>query len=150
MKLATALSERSDIQKRLSELQERLNNNAKVQDGETTAEDPKKLLKELDSLTEQLETLIYKINLTNSKTMIDGTELTLLLAKRDVLKQKIVMLRNFLNTASAKVDRYSRTEIKILSSVDVTKLQKQIDVLSKEYRTIYEKIQGANWTTELL
>ena len=35
MKLATALSERSDIQKRLSELQERLNNNAKVQDGET-------------------------------------------------------------------------------------------------------------------
>ncbi|MCI6703696.1 MAG: DIP1984 family protein [Bulleidia sp.] len=150
MKLATALSERSDIQKRLSELQERLNNNAKVQDGETTAEDPKELLKELDSLTEQLETLIYKINLTNSKTMIDGTELTLLLAKRDVLKQKIVMLRNFLNTASAKVDRYSRTEIKILSSVDVTKLQKQIDVLSKEYRTIDEKIQGANWTTELL
>ncbi len=150
MKLATALSERSDIQKRLSELQERLNNNAKVQDGETTAEDPKELLKELDSLTEQLETLIYKINLTNSKTMIDGTELTLLLAKRDVLKQKIVMLRNFLNTASAKVDRYSRTEIKILSSVDVTKLQKQIDVQSKEYRTIDEKIQGANWTTELL
>ena len=150
MKLATALSERSDIQKRLSELQERLNNNAKVQDGETTAEDPKELLKELDSLTEQLETLIYKINLTNSKTMIDGTELTLLLAKRDVLKQKIVMLRNFLNTVSAKVDRYSRTEIKILSSVDVTKLQKQIDVLSKEYRTIDEKIQGANWTTELL
>ena len=150
MKLATALSERSDIQKRLSELQEILNNNAKVQDGETTAEDPKELLKELDSLTEQLETLIYKINLTNSKTMIDGTELTLLLAKRDVLKQKIVMLRNFLNTASAKVDRYSRTEIKILSSVDVTKLQKQIDVLSKEYRTIDEKIQGANWTTELL
>lgn len=150
MKLATALSERSDIQKRLSELQERLNNNAKVQDGETTAEDPKELLKELDSLTEQLETLIYKINLTNSKTMIDGTELTLLLAKRDVLKQKIVMLRNFLNTASAKVDRYSRTEIKILSSVDVTKLQKQIDALSKEYRTIDEKIQEANWTTELL
>ena len=150
MKLATALSERSDIQKRLSELQERLNNNAKVQDGETTAEDPKELLKELDSLSEQLETLIYKINLTNSKTTIDGTELTFLLAKRDVLKQKIVMLRNFLNTASAKVDRYSRTEIKILSSVDVTKLQKQIDVLSKEYRTIDEKIQGANWTTELL
>ena len=150
MKLATALSERSDIQKRLSELQERLNNNAKVQDGETTAEDPKELLKELDSLSEQLETLIYKINLTNSKTTIDGTELTLLLAKRDVLKQKIVMLRNFLNTASAKVDRYSRTEIKILSSVDVTKLQKQIDALSKEYRTIDEKIQGANWTTELL
>ena len=150
MKLATALSERSDIQKRLSELQERLNNNAKVQDGETTAEDPKELLKELGSLTEQLETLIYKINLTNSKTTIDGTELTLLLAKRDVLKQKIVMLRNFLNTASAKVDRYSRTEIKILSSVDVTKLQKQIDALSKEYRTIDGKIQGANWTTELL
>ena len=32
MKLANALNERSEIQKRLSELQVRLNNNAKVQD----------------------------------------------------------------------------------------------------------------------
>ena len=54
----------------------------------------------------------------------------------------------------APIDRFpterARRPAKILSSVDVTKLQKQIDVQSKEYRTIDEKIQGANWTTELL
>ena len=44
MKLANALNERSEIQDRLSELQVRLNNNAKVQEGETPNEDPKDLL----------------------------------------------------------------------------------------------------------
>lgn len=34
MKLATALSERADLQRRITELGGRLNNNAKVQDGE--------------------------------------------------------------------------------------------------------------------
>lgn len=34
MKLATALSERADLQRRISELSVRLNNNAKVQEGE--------------------------------------------------------------------------------------------------------------------
>ena len=33
MKLATALSERADLQRRISELSVRLNNNAKVQEG---------------------------------------------------------------------------------------------------------------------
>jgi hypothetical protein len=44
MKLATALSERADLQRRLSELHTRLNNNAKVQEGESPAEAPKTLL----------------------------------------------------------------------------------------------------------
>ena len=106
MKLANALNERSEIQKRLSELQVRLNNNAKVQEGETPNEDPKDLLNEFDTLTARLETLIYKINMTNSLVDIHGVSLTELLARRDVLKLKIGMLRNFLNTASAKLERY--------------------------------------------
>ncbi len=35
MKLAVALSERADIQRRLSELNDRLANNAKVQEGDS-------------------------------------------------------------------------------------------------------------------
>lgn len=34
MKLATALSERADLQKKVQELSQRLNSNAKVQEGE--------------------------------------------------------------------------------------------------------------------
>ena len=149
MKLANALNERSEIQDRLSELQVRLNNNAKVQEGETPNEDPKDLLNEFDTLTARLETLIYKINMTNSLVDIHGISLTELLARRDVLKLKIGMLRNFLNTSSAKLERYSRTEIKILSTVNVTAMQKDLDALSKELRETDEAIQEANWTNDL-
>ena len=41
MKLATALAERSDIQNRINTISVRLDNNAKVQEGDVPAEDPK-------------------------------------------------------------------------------------------------------------
>lgn len=44
MKLASALTERADLQKRIAELSTRLNNNAKVQEGEQPSENPKDLL----------------------------------------------------------------------------------------------------------
>ncbi len=47
MKLATALSERADLQSRIKELGGRLNNNAKVQDGEKPSENLNELLDEL-------------------------------------------------------------------------------------------------------
>lgn len=150
MKLASALSERSDIQRRLSELSERLANNAKVQEGDTPAEDPQALLAEMDALIDRLETLIYRINMTNSMVRSDGESMTLLLARRDCLKKRIAMLRGFLDCASSKVERYSRTEIAVRSTVDVAELQKQADRVSRELRGLDEKIQELNWTTELM
>lgn len=44
MRLATALSERADLQRRLEQLKERLTQNARVQEGDTPSEDPKELL----------------------------------------------------------------------------------------------------------
>ena len=150
MKLATALSQRADLQKRLTELDTRLKNNAKVQEGEKPAEDPADLLRELEGVITRLEELITRINLTNSQTFADGVSMTALLAKRDCLSKKLAVLRDFLDNASARVDRYSQKEIRILSTVDVAKLQKQVDDLSKELRLIDEQIQGLNWTTDLL
>ncbi len=150
MKLATALSERADLQRRLSVLQTRLNNNAKTQEGEAPAESPAMLLAELDSILSRLEVLITQINLTNSRTLYEGATMTELLSRRDCLSRRIGVLRAFLDQASARVDRYSRTEIKIISTVDVTELQKNLDARSKELRELDELIQGLNWTTELL
>lgn len=150
MKLASALSERADIQRRLTELQGRLNNNAKVQEGEEPAEDPKVLLKELDALLTRLEWLMTRINLTNSRTVVGGKPLTALLARRDCLTKRLTIMRSFLDKASAKVDRYSQKEIKILSTVNVAAFQKQVDAASKELREVDELIQSLNWTTELL
>lgn len=150
MKLAAALIERADLQTRLTQLQTRLLNNAKVQEGVKPNEDPKDLLKELDKVSKQLEDYIYRINMTNAATLVDETPLTSLLAKKDVLTKKISILRAFLNESSALVDRYSLKEIKIDSTVDVAKLQKDLDALSKELRLLDQKIQEINWTTDLI
>ena len=150
MKLATALSERADLQRRISELGGRLNNNARVQDGEKPSEDPQELLSELNKDFERLEELIARINHTNNETKSGDVTLTDLIAKRDCLKQKIGIMRSFLNTASEKISRYSKTEIRILSTVSVSELQKELDKLSKELRETDETIQGVNWTTDLI
>lgn len=150
MKLATALSERADLQRRIAELSTRLNNNAKVQEGEKPAEDPRMLLKELDRDFVRLEELIARINHTNNVTEFEGKTLTDYIARRDCLKQKISIMRSFLDRSSEKVARYSKTEIKIMSTVEVAEIQKEVDTLSKELRETDEKIQEMNWTTELI
>ena len=150
MKLATALSERADLQRRLSELGTRLNNNAKVQEGEKPSEDPKELLKELDECMSRLEELIARINRTNSQTVCDGKSISDLIARRDCLKERIGIMRGFLNASSEKINRYSKAEIKILSTVPVAQLQKQVDSYSGKLRETDELIQSLNWTTELI
>lgn len=150
MKLATALAERSDIQNRINTISVRLDNNAKVQEGDVPAEDPKTLMEELDRLIVRLEDLVARINLTNSGTVYEGRTITELLAHRDCLKMKVRVMRDFLNTASSRVTRMTRTEIKIVSTVPVSEIQKTVDSLSKELRTVDEKIQELNWTTELV
>ena len=68
MRLASALTERADLQARLSEIKIRLDCNAKVQEGDEPAEQPAELLEELERTVSRLEELMVKINLTNSRT----------------------------------------------------------------------------------
>lgn len=150
MKLAQALILRSDTQKRIEQLKVRLLSNAKTQENESPSEDPKLLLKELDKLTSELFTLICSINLTNSSAKFDSMSLTEMIAKKDALVLKANVLREFATSASQKVDLYSNSEIKILSTVDVSALQKQVDVLSKEIRELEMKLQEANWSVDLV
>ena len=150
MKLATALSERADLQRRIQELGGRLNRNAKVQEGEKPSEDPNELLEELNKNFARLEELIARINHTNNVTKKGDVTLTDLIAKRDCLKERIGIMRTFLSAASEKTSRYSKTEIKILSTVPVAELQKEVDKYSKELRETDETIQELNWTTELI
>lgn len=150
MKLANALTERAELQTKVRQLENRLMNNAQVQEGERPAEDPAALLAELEASYAALEDLIARINLTNSATLSGGKSLTALLARRDCLAGKIGVLRSFCDAASALVTRRMVGEIKIKSTVDVAALQKQIDALSKELRELDAAIQEKNWTTELL
>lgn len=149
MKLAEALSERADIKKRIEQLENRLILNAKVQDGEKPSEDPKELITELDYLTKRFEELVTKINLRNA-TVVDSSEtLTSLLARKDALTLKINVMRDFLGEASSITSRGTRSEIKILPTIDVASYQKKIDKLSKELRELDVRIQTINWTIDL-
>ena len=150
MKIAEALILRADIQKRISQLKTRLNNNAKVQENEEPTENPKFLLTELDDLISQLNDLIIKINKTNTLSKIEGISLVELIAKKDTLSQKVGILREFIEIASQKIDLYSSTEIKVFSTVNVPAQQKQLDKLSKEIRETDTKLQQANWTIDLI
>ena len=149
MKLANALAQRADLQRRMAQLGSRLMNNAKVQEGEQPAEEPKELLAELENLSSQLEELICRINLTTAARSETGESLTALLARRDCLKMKLGLYREFLQSASDVVPRGLRTEIRIVSTVKVSQMQKQVDDMSRDLRLLEETIQSLNWTTEL-
>lgn len=149
MKLAEALQERADLNTRIETLKSRLFNNALVQEGEKPAEDPEELLAELDGCVGRLRELIERINLTNSAAEIGGVTITGLIAERDALKVQLSAYRDLVSAASQTARRASRTEIKILSAVDVKALQKKADALAKRLRETDNAIQQANWLTEL-
>jgi hypothetical protein len=150
MKLSEALVLRADTQKRVERLRERLRLSVLVQDGEEPPEDPQELFTELDGLLEQLRDLISRINRTNlSASLESGPSLTDALAQRDVLKLRYGILKNAADVASNRIDRYSRTEIRSVPTVNVAALRHDLDALSQQYRELDTAIQAANWSTEL-
>ena len=151
MKLAEALILRADYKKRAAQLRQRIVSNAKVQEGEAPAEDPQLLLKEFERVSEGTLDLIKRINRTNINTQFDAERsLTDALAERDVLAARRKIYADLVEAASTSQDRYSRSEIKFESTVSVKEIQQQVDALAKAYRELDTKIQGLNWSTDLV
>jgi hypothetical protein len=151
MKLSEALALRADTQKRIMQLRERLRASALVQEGETPPEDPQELLAELDRLLGQLRDLVGRINRTNLAARLpNGTSLTDALAARDTLALRAGILEALAEAATNRVNRYSRTEIRMVPTVDVGAVRREADAVARERRELDTAIQGVNWSTELL
>lgn len=150
MKLAEALAIRKDTQKRIEQLKSRILNNVRVQEGDSPSEEPKELMKEMDAYLNTLFALIFKINKTNMNTISEGRTITEMMAERDILSMRITSLREIFNKASESQERYSRSEIKMVTTIDIKPLGKKIDDLSKQLRELDMKIQTLNFTTELM
>lgn len=151
MKLAEALILRADLQRRLEQLKRRAIENARIQEGDQVAEDPEDLLDKIDSLLEELVELIRRINSTNNSTSFDGEDsLTDALAKRDGIIKKRSILSDIAEEASLRNNRYSNSEIKYVSTLNVSDLQDEITRLSEEWRRIDTEIQRLNWNVELI
>ncbi len=128
MKLAEALVLRADVQKRIEQLRNRLRQSALVQEGETPPENPQELLDEAARLTDQLARLVARINRANlATTLPNGASVTDALARRDALQTRYSLIETTAETASYRIDRYGRSEIRKVATVDVGALRKQLE-----------------------
>ena len=151
MKLAEALIQRADHRKRLDQLKERLLRVARVQEGDSPAEDPAALLAEVERTAAGLTRLIQRINRTNSTTALDdGRTIADAIAERDTLQLRHAIVTSLIQAAIIKQDRFTKSEVRFHSTVDIVTLQRQADNLAQAYRELDTKIQAANWLVEVI
>lgn len=151
MKLAEALVLRADLQKRIAQLHERLRQSALVQEGEQPPENPEQLLTELDQLLSQLGEMIARINRTNMQVHLsEGEILSDALARRDMLSLRYSIITGLAETAANRVERYGRSEIRKMSTVDVAALRRQLDEIARQRRELDTTIQATNWSVDVV
>jgi len=146
MKLAEALLLRSDLMKKIEHIQNRIRPVLIVSDDKKPQEDPTKLIAELRTAIQDLEILVIRINKTNNEININGEgSLMEALAKRDSLKMLSEKLRNI--RYAAQIDNSGDANLK--TTIDIKKLQTEMDQTGRAFREIDSKIQELNWLTEL-
>lgn len=150
MRLAEALMRRADLTKRLTQLRQRAVTNATRQEGDEPAEDPTELVTEHDQLAIELERLIRRINATNIVTEVESAvTITDALARRDVLRLRHRLRSELADAGIPGRDRWTRSEVKQVASVDIRALRGEADGLAAELRQLDTRIQELNWLTDL-
>ena len=126
MLLAEALAERAEAQRRYEQLMQRLLRVVRVQEGDEPVEDPKELLTTANAIIDRMEWLIRSVNKTNTVTMFDEKHtLTDAIAFRDMALKRRKLYSDVATRASTSQDRYTRSEFKYVSVVDVREMQKR-------------------------
>lgn len=152
VKLAEALIERANIQRRMDTLKERMMANARVADGDTPAENAMALLAEYEQLAATLLDYIRRINNTNNREQLEpGMTLVDAIARRDVLRMRQQAYLNLAGAAMSGVQRmYGQVEVRYHRVVDVAALRTQADSLAREARELDTRLQATNWVVELV
>lgn len=148
MKLAEALLLRSDLQKKIEHLQNRIHPVLIITKGKKPQEDPVELIAKLRAAIVKLEALMVQINKTNNATSFDGEKnLMEALAQRDALKMLSEKLRHIRQYAQVDYQSFNKD---LKATIDIKKLQAEIDQTGRAFREIDSKIQEINWLTELV
>lgn len=151
MLLAEALARRAELSNRLAELQDRAESSVHYQEGDAPAEDPVELVAESDRVAGELEWLIRRINATNLATEFEpGMRITDALARRDVLRKRHQLRAQLAEVATHTMRRGTRSEIRMLTAIDVRATRSAADELARELRELDTRVQQCNWSTELL
>lgn len=151
MTLAEALSQRAQLNIKISQLKSRLKDCVKIQEGDDLAETPEEVISELDATLRELRSLVYRINITNTATCLEnGENLTSLLARRDALGIKVKAIYDALQKITTKEDRFSRNEIRYVRTVDVKEFRKIYDESAAQLRQLDLTIQALGFKTDLV
>jgi len=150
MKLGEALKLRSDNLRRIEELRARAAASAQTQEGTKAPDDANELIAEIERLYDETTTLIQRINRTNVATPLpDGSLLADALAQRDAFLALRSALQGIAKAASEPQQRYMRSEIKVVRTIDTAAILKRADDLSRRHRLLDAAIQELNWSIEL-
>lgn len=102
-------------------------------------------------MTSDLTRLIKPINRTNSTVRLgDGRTIADAIADHDGLQTRHSLLTALIQAAVIKQDRFTKSEVRYQTTVNVAALQQQIDDLARAYRELDTLIQSANWLIDLI
>lgn len=117
--------------------------------GDNPPEDPEELLSEIHRSFTELQRLICAIDKTNATAQLEGRSLAAVLTERAMLKSKQRILLALIDHSSIMPQRQTKSEIRFVSTIKASRLQKQADELGTAFRQLDLKLQAANWSIEL-
>lgn len=153
MKLAEALSRRSELVRELSQyMRTDLNNNLFVTEGDPITVDKNAELSHYLSLVDEVETLTIQINRSNNAHVLDnGLTIMEAIARRDMMKHRTSALSTLASNLKVQLrPRYSADELRTVPVADFQPFKTQSDALAKEAKQLDLKLQEANWTFDLI
>lgn len=157
MKIAEALIERKRIQQLMESNKQRVVSQAHIYEGDETVDDVVALINELRDASTQFEDLTRRINKTNQSIQVrkeknreEWPSIADLIARKDSLAFYKNKLDQIYKAGAEKIDRYGRSEAKVISTVDLTELRRVINNLTTELNALNVELQRYNWTYDLL
>ena len=127
MILAEALIRRKEFKTRIADLQRRLQSVLVVQEGDTPFENPQELLTLLGDMLGEYQALIAAIHRTNLIARLpDGRSLTEAIVARDILDERMAILRGLADQAGRVSERIAHSELRYVPQVDVAELRRTV------------------------
>jgi hypothetical protein len=131
--------------RKIEELRVRAAASAQTQEGTKPPDDANQLISEIERLFNETTALIQRINRTNVVMRLpDGSVLADALALRDAHLALRSALQGIAKAASEPQQRYMRSEIRVVRTVDTAAILKRADELSRKHRLLDASIQEVN------
>lgn len=151
MNLGEALSLLKKEKSRLARLINLRKENVYIEEGKKPEFDPKKLTEEINVKIDEIRKLKIKIARTNLASGVSGEKISLAEAiiKVGDIRSKIAQLNNLFERKRSSWGFERETKI-LISQLDESKIEDDIEKLENEKSNLDNRIQLANWNIKLL